>query len=763
MRIVQRRHLPILSIIAALTLLPMLTGCSCAENEPMRSVSDNDDVVPRTFNDDEEPSEDEDNGEIYDDDEPSDAEVLWFDDAPLSADLLTFDLVAGGAIGYWGTSAVVDSEDRLVVAAIHGRTLYLFYPDDERPYERVVGMAEYPHLAIGYLDDAPRLVYHDPLRRQAGFAVRKDGVWSISTISGADRCSAIVQTNRTHAACTAGDEVRVYTLENVEWTYEVIESYAGDLWPAPALTFDSVGALHLAYMYGADELYTLRYATNFLGEWNVETVDTREKLSAVAIAINSHDQPGVAYLGENGGESILSSQVHFARRDGRGIWARYTIQDADHAPFISMAFLSEDRASIVYSNYYSDLEMIWQTDDGEGDPFFRPWDASRIHPALGTVWPNVVVDSEKQARVVYSSYEQLWQSDVAHWGFGEATLIQPSPTTALESGIAVTPSGDPRVAFEGFLQATPAWSAEYIRIYSASENAEELSGWERDVVVESPCGIVDPDLAIGPDGAEHISFGECVAAGEIKLAYATDRTGDWVVHRDEERGDQTAIAVGPGGTPHIAYARGREYQRIDLRYAAGSARGGLDLFPVFLDAAPLGPGAIDVDQSGNPHICHESYPYGVLSHAWLQRGHWQSETVADTYSWWCTLRIDANDHVHVLYENDVQKLVYANDASGTWVSEPVSDLREWGDFVLDDRGMAHIAAFHWPTREINYVTNASGSWTRRLIDRGDGLSGYISLAIAPDGMLHASWAGYGGIWHTAWPADRIVPPEMVTE
>jgi hypothetical protein len=149
--------------------------------------------------------------------------------------------------------------------------------------------------------------------------------------------------------------------------------------------------------------------------------------------------------------------------------------------------------------------------------------------------------------------------------------------------------------------------------------------------------------------------------------------------------------------------------------------------------------SIAMDGGGNAHIV---YGGNHLYHA-VAGG--QPETVdpADGVGRYASVTIDTNGVLHVSYFDDtLNDLKYATDASGTWTVETVDspgDVGRYSSIAVDSNGVAHIAYYDASNGALKHASNTSGAWVTETMDAGPSVGRYACIAVDKADKLHISY------------------------
>ena len=235
-------------------------------------------------------------------------------------------------------------------------------------------------------------------------------------------------------------------------------------------------------------------------------------------------------------------------------------------------------------------------------------------------------------------------------------------------------------------------------LYCAYHNG---SKWNYQTVDSSPGVGYYTSIALDAAGKVYISYYDRT---NYDLKYATNASGSWVTTTVDSSGDvgkYTSIALDKSGNVHISYA------------AAGASN-------------------YDV----------------VLKYATNVSGSWVTTTVdsrkhTDEYisiiGEYTSIAVDTSGKVHISYFDEyLQALKYATNASGSWVTKTVDssgDVGEYTSIAVDTSGKAHISYFG--SGLLKYATNASGSWVTTTVDIYGGWEN--STAVDTSGKVHISY------------------------
>ena len=210
------------------------------------------------------------------------------------------------------------------------------------------------------------------------------------------------------------------------------------------------------------------------------------------------------------------------------------------------------------------------------------------------------------------------------------------------------------------------------------------------------------------------------------LLYATNASGEWTLEpvAEAEQPQSAALAVGPEGTPHLAWidtadevllhaTPGLEGWEVDTAVGAGPKRGV----------------ALAVDRAGQAVVAYQSGLFQAQLRVARQQpdGSWSDE-VADgsaNAGGKVSLALGLDGAAHLLHYvwlgERLTWVVYTSDSWGDWSSVPVSPAH------LDTRGVAtaiaigagdavHLAYHDEDQQQLHYALLLGGEWFRQRLD-----------------------------------------------
>ena len=355
---------------------------------------------------------------------------------------------------------------------------------------------------------------------------------------------------------------------------ERIEDVSGLSYHA-AIAVGSDGVVHRVWREGADADTgaELRYARGGLGDWSVETIDTREAvLKDDGIAVDAQGRVHVAYYWNNREDPLQPRfSVSHAVRTDEG-WVRTTLASPSVLAGITLALDPEGRPRV---GWLKSLEFL---DDAAHSPDEGPavlasfdgvgWSQSDL-PVDGMPYDLHVDAAGVSHLLVYSGGDSTtapatrYLTD-ASGSWSEETL----PDELSYARLSVHGDGPVHVADLAGPNAEPRVLRHFVRA---------STGWETDSLLEDDGGSFARErlhLRAGPDGAVHILF---VEQQQETWDGGSDRWmvslvgGTWtreVIATREDSAEIEAVAVGPDGVVHVLCG-GREADREDYLRIGG--------------------------------------------------------------------------------------------------------------------------------------------------------------------------------------------------
>lgn len=281
------------------------------------------------------------------------------------------------------------------------------------------------------------------------------------------------------------------------------------------------------------------------------------------IAFDADGTPWIAYDHRDDSGSV---DVMVATRDAPGQpWRTQTVQA--NAGGAKIAIGPDDEVHIAYS---TDEKVFHAVPDGMGG-----WTSDTVHNlADGDARQvEIAVDDDNRVHLAWDPYRaEILEAHAVQEASGSWNVTElPGDHCGRDLSLAIEPGGDPWITCRSF----------GLGLY------EQVDGeWRFEVIVDGDMVIPprggwlgdDTSLAFGPDGTPHVSFRSInvprngdnpLSAGH--LLYASKPDGEWVAETVDRSGQQTVkhgldvatgIAVDDKGRPGIAYVFWRHTFRV---------------------------------------------------------------------------------------------------------------------------------------------------------------------------------------------------------
>lgn len=273
------------------------------------------------------------------------------------------------------------------------------------------------------------------------------------------------------------------------------------------------------------------------------------------------------------------------------------------------------------------------------------------------------------------------QNDYASDGTGTWVSTPVALTSWREADLALDSHSGVHLAYLGFTGLVHATGTP--------------GSWSTEVVdAQAAC---DASLALDASDGLHLAYRVLIAPPELR--YASKLSGGWLTERVDAADlgcasgfSVLSLAVEGAGTPHLAYSG--PAPAYPLLHAA---KQGASWVQDTIDAGPIVSLSLALGPDGTPHVAFAD-DQGLL---WLARreatGTWAIELV-DGERWTTTpsLVVDASGSAHVSYFSSGRggELRYATNSGGAWRVVRVAPAT-YSDtaLALDFRGGIHIASF----------------------------------------------------------------------
>ncbi len=227
----------------------------------------------------------------------------------------------------------------------------------------------------------------------------------------------------------------------------------------------------------------------------------------------------------------------------------------------------------------------------------------------------------------------------------------------------------------------------------------------------------------------------------------------WVNTRLSYTAYRTAMKIDENDNVHIAYVskyytdngRGPVYYRFwnGTTWSSSTVHYGYPMVEL----------SLDVDSKGIPHVSYRSYYSPDLYYSYWNGTGWQ-ESVVDSYGdvgHFNQIRLDSNDHPHIVYMNKTSRPFKLKMASWNGTSWSISDIFTSNgveypvhSFELDSNDVPHVAFRGNGYRSIKYLTRNSSGWFEFTLDGGGGSYSNPSLKVNKEGDRLISYINRSG-------------------
>ncbi|MBN1425715.1 hypothetical protein JXA88_14265 [Candidatus Fermentibacteria bacterium] len=269
------------------------------------------------------------------------------------------------------------------------------------------------------------------------------------------------------------------------------------------------------------------------------------------------------------------------------------------------------------------------------------------------------------------------------------------------------------------------------------------TSWNDETVDPENLTGLHASLAIGDDGALHISYAERGSGG---LRYAVNRGDAWTMETvDAVVGHSTSLALTSSGIPCITY---HDDHNDDLRYAHREASGWVIETVDTNGNVGRGPSLV-LDAGDHPHISYCELGNNLVKYAWNDGSGWaiQIADVGDDWPTETSLAMGNDGSVHIAFlarfslEPDACVLKYAfrPGPADPWQTDNlgfVNDEAASASIVLDQSGVPHVAFLGDGDLKLAYKDEAG--WHIEPL-YAPGYGGDSPSLVIEGGTLHASF------------------------
>jgi hypothetical protein len=313
----------------------------------------------------------------------------------------------------------------------------------------------------------------------------------------------------------------------------------------------------------------------------------------------------------------------------------------------------------------------------------------------------------------------------------ECVDCPPSIEQITQGSIALDSAGHPHVAYGGD------------NLYYAWHDG---TGWQGEVA--DPSSLVGAWAAIALDGDDHphISYYN-YDTGDLKYAHWDGST--WISETvDYDGGWNSYIAIDSHDRPHIAYRDAQGFSGTALKYAHwdGSAWQ-IDTIEDLISTINSRDTTLGLDGDDQPHISYSVSGSGgdpdYLYHAYLDGGHWLTETVATAEGIGDNaLALNSAGDPRIIYcaiDDNARRLGYAWWDGGQWRNDTLTtsdNIIAALSLALDGSDVPHASYYLNADTSMHYA-HWDGAWQFETVESGLSLEGEISsLALDGAGRPH---------------------------
>lgn len=296
---------------------------------------------------------------------------------------------------------------------------------------------------------------------------------------------------------------------------------------------------------------------------------------------------------------------------------------------------------------------------------------------------------------------------------------------------------------DGFVHLSHYGNTDPSRQVRYATNASGVWVGER-VITVSPLGLGGDHtaIAVASDGTVRIAYETSGAFFAGHLGYATNEDGVW----DTEEADSAGTARRPflvldvDDLAHMTYVNVTAGE-TRVRYVTNQSGDwvGDDVVASGSGEAPL---VLDDDGFAHVAVCGASDVYGVR-YATNASGAWVDEDVDDGTFESCSIARRSDGGIEVMYDTFSSPMNHATHEGGGWTIEELVDIDEnyLGEFRID-AGDGEQIVYTGPdgSEGIRYGLDTGDGWTPDGVTDLDGQTYDMSMTVGPAGEPHLVYA-----------------------
>jgi hypothetical protein len=552
---------------------------------------------------------------------------------------------------------------------------------------------------------------------------------------------AVDPLGRPHVAYGNDDALCYLHFDGTTWHATTVEEISSS---DASLALDGAGFPHIIYLaHPGGQSYALRYACPDGTGWHVETLVTSYDGLESDLAVDSLDQPHVAYCDDSDAELIYMAS------DGTSWYSETVATDWSADP--SLALDTTGRPHIVF--WSSGLNYAVR--DG------GTWNSESL--GIPGYWATLAVDGNDHAHVAfpYSAYLHYVHNDGPSW---QEEIVDQAAHAEPYSSLAFDGQGTPYVSFFIHVQASPQYWQLKVAHYDGT-------AWQSEVVTTGREGA-ENSLALDANGYPHISYASCdYTHNECDLGYTCFDGTAWqslIVDAAGDVGGHNALAVDAAGHPHIAYS---DATQGTVKYAWYD---GTAWHIEAVDGTGAGHSAdtsLAVDGAGRPHIAYYDHNSGSLKYAYHDGSAWQIQMIDDSAYYvglYNAIALDGTGSPHIAYcadwPDDALKYAYYDGAA--WHVEQIAIVGCTGrtSLALDAQDRPHIAYGDQEEAAIRYVWHDGTAWQFERVTAPAIYAPSSWLALDGAGRPHISYRDFNSdILYASRPVGCVYLPQVIRQ
>jgi len=467
-------------------------------------------------------------------------------------------------------------------------------------------IGRYPSLALD-ASNKVHISYRDQTNKVLRYATNAGGSWVLSPIDssanvGEHTSIAVDRNGRPHVSYmdSANKDLKYAFESGGVWVPTVVDSI-GWVGEYSSIGLDLDGKAHISYYDNTNQ--DLKYATNAGGSWAVSVLDHDGMVgSESGLAIGTDGKVHISY------DDASNSQVGYAtnspwdfstiyRMTGEAAPENYLSMVRDDIGAYHIAFYDTHDTALRYATNRGGVASVTLVDNADD---------------VGQ-YCSIAVDANGKAHISYYNATGGDLKYAVDTGSGWAkTVVDSTGDVGMFTSIALDVNGKAHISYRN--------SSGDPRLKYATNAG---GSWATVTVDTTAFSGTQTDIAVDANGKAFISY----YTGLVGLKLANNTAGSWAITNVDTgavfKGQNPSLALGGDGAAHISYYdTSSHYLKYAMVKGASVTKRDVDI-----SGNAGSRSSIDVDKAGKAHITYHDQLNGDLRYAVDIGGSWWTTTV----------------------------------------------------------------------------------------------------------------------------------------